>query len=81
MKCPYCNQEMMLGNLYAPSDNAVYWLPFGTERDGWVLTQKWVANKKGFVLDDVSKIGFIVKKRAESYYCPDCRIVISKRAD
>lgn len=81
MKCPYCNQEMLLGNLYAPSGRAVFWLPSGTELDGWILTHKWIEDKKGFVLGDASKVGFIAKKRPESYYCPDCKIVISKEAD
>lgn len=81
MKCPYCNREMILGNLYAPAGRAIFWLPFDTELDGWILTHKWIEEKKGFVLGDASNIGFLSKSKPESYYCPDCEIVITKKDD
>lgn len=81
MKCPYCNGEMLSGNLHAASERGVFWLPADTELDGWVLTQKWVEAHNGFVLDRISKIGFISIQKPESAYCPTCKIVISRRAD
>ncbi len=81
MKCPYCNQEMILGNLRAPSDHAVYWLPTGANLERLVVTKSEIEKKGGYVLDHIPKIGFVAKKRPDSYYCQECQIFITKKAD
>lgn len=78
MKCPYCGQEMKLGRLRSASGYGVFWLPEGSEFEG-LLTGKRIEESGGVLLDPVTKIGFFAKEKPESWWCPCCRIFLTKK--
>lgn len=79
MKCPYCGQEMKLGQLRSESDRAVFWFPDHIKYRQWILTKKRIEEYGGVVLDTVSKIGFFATEKAESYWCERCNICITRK--
>ena len=78
MQCPYCNTEMIVGTLFSVADHGIYRLPNHSERDFKMLNRKNVESRNGIFLDKLTKIGFIARKRPDSYYCSSCKIFITK---
>ena len=79
MNCPYCNKEMEPGTIQAPSSHANYWLPDNTKSSdiGILLSCKSVEKCGGVILGQVRKLGFLSSKRPASYYCKNCRILLT----
>ena len=78
MICPYCQQEMHLGDLRSEGGRAVYWLPRYADLHHWLLTKKAVEDSGGLVLDQLSAMGFFAKERPSCYCCRECRVLIAK---
>lgn len=79
MKCPYCNQEMKCGLLHGEGGRSLYWKPYGVKyQGGWFLTKKAIEKSQGFVLGETQNISFIPRTVPYSYYCPECKIVLTK---
>ena len=68
MKCPYCEKEMQKGFIYNARDS-LRWYPEETETVGM-----WM-EKEGSVM--LAKLSWVTGAEAESWYCPDCRMVIT----
>ena len=68
MKCPYCEKEMAKGNIFA--GNHVRWYPEGTD------AMLMFPEEEGAVRLNATG-GVVTSARAESYYCADCRMVIT----
>ena len=68
MKCPYCEKEMQKGFIYNARDS-LRWYPGETDTSGM-----WM-EKEGSVM--LAKLSWVTGAEAESWYCPDCRIVIT----
>ena len=79
MNCPYCNKEMAPGTIQAPDSHANYWLPDNTKSSdsGILLSRKSVEKCGGVVLGELRKVGFLSSKRPASYYCKNCRILLT----
>lgn len=79
MNCPYCNKEMAPGTIQAPDSHANYWLPDNTKSSdiGILLSRKSVEKCGRVVLGEVRKVGFLSSKRPASYYCKNCRILLT----
>lgn len=79
MNCPYCNKEMAPGTIQAPDSHANYWLPDNTKSSdiGILLSRKSVEKCGGVVLAELRKVGFLSSKRPASYYCKNCRILLT----
>ena len=79
MNCPYCTKEMEPGTIQAPDSHANYWLPDNTKSSdiGILLSCKSVEKCGGVILGQVRKLGFLSSKRPASYYCKNCRILLT----
>ena len=76
---PYCNSEMQIGRIFCGS-YCTYWLPEGTvptDFGGFRLTTEKVEEHGGFVLGEAQRFSLLVKRIPASYYCPDCRKLIT----
>ena len=67
MKCPYCEKEMAKGNIH--SGNFIRWYPEGAD------TMMMFPEEEGAVRLHTG--GLVSSARAESWYCADCRMVIT----
>ena len=67
MKCPYCEKEMAKGNIFA--GDFIRWWPEGADR---FMT---IPEEEGAVRLHTG--GLVTSDRAESWYCADCRTVIT----
>ena len=67
MICPYCGKEMQKGNIF--SGDFIRWWPEGADR---FIT---IPEEEGAVRLHTG--GIVTSAKAESYYCPDCRMVIT----
>ena len=67
MKCPYCEKEMAKGNIFA--GDFIRWWPEGADR---FMT---VPEEEGAVRLHTG--GWVSAAKAESWYCADCRMVIT----
>ena len=67
MDCPYCKKEMEKGNIY--SGDFIRWWPEGADR---FMT---IPEEEGAVRLHTG--GLVTSARAESWYCADCRMVIT----
>ena len=67
MNCPYCGKEMEKGFIY--SRDPVRWYPEDADTNGL-----WPENE-GTVL--LAKVSLMTPAKAESWYCPDCCMVIT----
>ena len=68
MKCPYCGKEMAKGFIF--DGNHVRWYPEGAD------TMLMFPEEEGAVRLNATG-GVVTSARAESYYCSDCRMVIT----
>ena len=68
MKCPYCDKEMAKGFIF--DGNHVRWYPEGAD------TMLSFPEENGAVRLNATG-GVITSARAESWYCADCRMVIT----
>ena len=64
MNCPYCKKEMQKG--FINGRDSIKWYPEGADR--------WMDDDSSVKL---AKVGIISAAQSESYYCPDCRVVIT----
>ena len=80
-KCPFCGSDMISGYLYAPRSSAVYWLPEGITLLRGIVSSNNVEESGGVVLGSATRIGFFARKRAKSYYCKLCKILITSVED
>lgn len=81
MVCPFCNQPMVCGKLYSPSERGIFWVPNGFDIQsikGWRLKKKNINDVGGIFLDDVASISFIAKDRPNSFYCKSCNLFLTK---
>jgi hypothetical protein len=67
MNCPYCGKEMEKG--FINDRNSVRWYPGEADWFGTMMADEYT------VL--LAKGGFVTSAKAESWYCPDCRMVIT----
>ena len=68
MDCPYCKKEMQKG--FILGGNHIRWYPEGAD------TMMTLPEEEGAVrLNAIG--GLVTSARAESYYCADCRMVIT----
>ena len=65
MECPYCKKEMREGFLYA-SQSAPVWCP-GPANEPFPPDSSM----------NLTEPGLFTEKRAESWYCQDCKILIT----
>ena len=69
MKCPYCNLEMKKGSI--PGEGHPCWISEGT----------FIPPIRAFVPDSGIRLvldkSSMFYKRAEAYYCSECKIVIA----
>ena len=68
MKCPYCEKEMQKG--FILGGNHIRWYPEGAD------TMMTLPEEEGAVRLNATG-GLVTSARAESYYCADCRMVIT----
>ena len=68
MICPYCSKEMEKGFIRNARDS-VRWYPEETDTSGF-----WPENEGSVML---AKLSWVTGAEAESWYCPDCRMVIT----
>ena len=68
MKCPYCSKEMEKGFIRNARDS-VRWYPEETDTSGF-----WPEHEGSVLL---AKLSWVTGAEAESWYCPDCRMVIT----
>ena len=68
MKCPYCSKEMEKGFIRNARDS-VRWYPEETDTSGF-----WPENEGSVML---AKLSWVTGAETESWYCPDCRMVIT----
>lgn len=73
MECPYCKKEMLDG--YIPASHmALMWIP---ENEKVPLT---VFNKTRVGVN-LTKLPISKMQKAKSYYCSDCKIVITPQVE
>ncbi|MGB4658060.1 MAG: PF20097 family protein [Mobilitalea sp.] len=72
MKCPYCENEMKLGNLCARGGGGMYWLP-EKESIKFIVSNKIIEKHTGTVIVDCDEFGTL---RHPAYLCPICRKVL-----
>lgn len=79
MNCPYCTKEMEPGTIQALNSHGNYWLPDNVTSGeiGMFLSRKSVENCGGVILGQVRKVGFLSSERPASYYCKNCRILLT----
>lgn len=65
MNCPYCEKEMEKGSVVGGTN--IRWYPEGAD-DLWLDSGSGVRLSTG---------GWVDNARAESWYCADCRVVIT----
>ena len=65
MECPYCKKEMQKGSVVGGT--SIRWYPEGAD-DLWLDAGSGVRLSTG---------GWVDNARAESWYCTDCRVVIT----
>ena len=68
MECPYCKKEMQKGFIFG--GNHIRWYPEGAD------TMMMLPEEEGAVRLNATG-GLVTSARAESYYCADCRVVIT----
>ena len=69
MKCPYCKKEMSAG--YIPATKmALMWIPENEKVPLFIFSKA-----KGGV--NLTKVPFFKRQKAKSYYCGNCKIVIT----
>ena len=68
MNCPYCSKEMEKGFIRNARDS-VRWYPEEADTSGF-----WPENEGTVML---AKLSWVFGAEAESWYCPDCRMVIT----
>ena len=68
MDCPYCKKEMQKGFIF--DGNHIRWYPEGAD------TMLMFPEEEGAVRLNATG-GLITSARAESWYCADCRMVIT----
>ncbi len=80
MNCPYCDQPMTHGKLYAADGHGIYWLPTHTDLYSikGILQKKKIIAVGGVVLDQLYPIGFFAKDRPDSFYCKACNVFVTK---
>ena len=69
MECPYCKKEMAKGKIPA-GRNSVCWYPEENPVVGWISEAD-----DGVVV--LAEAGLFSAAMAESYYCKDCKIVLT----
>ena len=65
MECPYCKKEMQKG--FINGRDSIRWYPEGVE--------PWAVADDSTVC--LAKVGIISAAHSESWYCEDCRMVIT----
>ena len=68
MECPYCHKEMRKGRIQTQGGVTLFWVPEG--RDVKFASQSTESVRLG-------KCSFWKAPSAESWYCPDCKKVIT----
>ena len=68
MKCPCCDKEMAKGFIFG--GNHIRWYPEGAD------TMMTFPEEEGAIRLNATG-GLVTSARAESYYCADCRMVIT----
>ena len=68
MNCPYCKKEMAKGFIRNAGDS-VRWYPEDADTTGF-----WPENEAAVML---GRVGLMTAAEAESWYCADCRMVIT----
>lgn len=69
MECPYCKKEMLKGYIPA-SKMALMWIPENEKTPPTVFSKTSVGV-------NLTKVPFWTMQKAESYYCRNCKIVIT----
>lgn len=69
MKCPYCNKEMSDGYIPA-SKMALMWIPESEKAPPTIYNKTHVGV-------NLTKVPFWKMQKAKSYYCNNCKIVIT----
>lgn len=72
MNCPFCGEELVLGNVFARGGAGMYWLP-EEERMRFLVSNKSVEQHGGVVLVGVDHIGTVSHT---AYACPACKRII-----
>jgi len=75
--CPYCGQAMQSGYIYAPRSSASYWLGEEWALPQGILSKRSVERAGGFIIGNVTPIGFISKDKPKSHYCKSCNLLIT----
>lgn len=69
MKCPYCGNEMELGNVCARGGGGLYWLPEG-KAIKFTVSNKKIEDHGGIVLVNCNEVGML---EHSAYICHTCR--------
>lgn len=78
LECPYCHSRMEYGHIFAPDGYMTYWLKDQLPLTKWIVRKSVIEEVGGVVLGMASKIFFLAKKRADSYHCRKCQVIITK---
>ena len=68
MKCPYCSEEMCLGQICA--DNLLSWTPDGESMSG---ATRWAKSPNSIVL---AKYYLLAQASVDAYYCEKCKKIV-----
>lgn len=79
MTCPFCGGDMKIGRICAPSPEAVFWLPLGAKLRWNLATETTIGESGGFILGTATKAFFFAKDKLDSYYCSECRCILTFR--
>lgn len=78
MNCPICGMAMKTGWLRGVADRGVAWQPADAEFNFWNATPQKIEQAGGIVLDEFMPFWKEVVKRSVSFYCPACKMILTK---
>lgn len=70
MKCPYCGQEMMSGEIMNQQGSMIYWQPVTEELFKTRLSKASVEKHGGVVL---ARAQTLVSEPTKGYLCKECK--------
>ena len=78
-ECPFCQGEMMCGEIRTSGWIGAYWWPDTLEgyQVGGIPTKKKICSCGGVLLEPNEPF-YNVRHRPKTYYCPKCKILLGK---
>lgn len=76
-KCPYCDEYMVPGRIYASGSRLPFWLSDGAVFTKWLATRRNIEECGGIMLGESTRFCDLAKKRSNTYHCAKCKVLIA----